>query len=195
MRVKKAVMALAASIAGFALSAPALAAYISIDDSDPSTITITAGDFEGGFSVDGNLITTGLFESGSITLADGGHSIDGSWIDLGQAGNARIDLYFALPGNPNFTTSGIEFGTTTDGFMATLSGSFGGYIDPSNYFSTPLPTLAQNGQTGFSGVPFLSVSFTSESVPEPTTLALMGLGLAGMVFRKKARAAPISAGP
>jgi hypothetical protein len=169
-----------------AFCAPASAAYIAIDDSDPATITITAGDFEGGFSVDGNLLTTGLGNSGTITLQDGGYSISGSWIDLGQANGARVDLLFALAGNPGFATSGIEFGATSDGTFATLGGSFGGYVDPSLYFPTLLPTLLQDGQTGLSGMAFLSVSFVSEAtVPEPGSLALLGLGGALLAWRRR----------
>ena len=170
-----------AAVFGVGFSAPALAAFIAIDDSDPANITISAGDFEGGFSVNGSLLTIGLGSSASLTLPDGGNSISGTWIDLGEANNTRVDLLFALPGNPTFTTSGIEFGVTSDGTNATLSGSFGGFIDPSFYFFTTLPTLPQDGGTGIGGVAFLSVSFISEgvgAVPEPGTLALLGLAAA-----------------
>lgn len=77
--------ALVAVVASIWFSAPVSAAYVAIDDSDLTQVTITAGDFEGGFSVNGSLLTTGLGNSGSIMLADGGYSISGSWIDLGQA--------------------------------------------------------------------------------------------------------------
>ncbi len=164
---------------------PASAAYIAIDDSDRDTITITAGDFEEGFSVNGVLLTMGIGDSGTITLADGGYSISGSWIDLGASAGTRVDLLFALATNPGFTTSGLEFGASSDGFLGSLTGSFGGYIDPSLYFSTVLPTLAQNGQTGYSGTAYLSVSFRSE-VPVPATALLLVIGALGAtVCRRK----------
>ena len=180
-------LATAAAIAatGLCMALPASAAYIAIDDSDVNTITITAGDFEQGFSVNGNLLTSGLGNSGSLTLADGGFSISGSWIDLGEAAGSRLDLLFALFGNPGFTTSGIEFGVGSDGFFGTLNGSFGGYVDPSLYFFTGQPTLEQNGQTGYGSVAYLSVSFVSEAVPEPGSLALAGLALAGVAALRR----------
>lgn len=178
-----------ATVLAAALAAPAQAAFITIDDSDTGFITITAGDFEGGFSVNGNLLTTGLGNSGSITLADGGYSIDGSWIDRGAAAGQRADILFALDGNPTFSTSGVEFGATSDGNMATLTGSFGGYIDPSLYFFTGLPTFSQDGHTEVGGIAFLSVSFTSEAaaVPVPGSLALAGLALLGLPLVRRRR--------
>ena len=72
----------------FGFSAPASAAFITIDDRNVNSVTISAGDFEGGFFVNGDLLTTGLGNSGSVTLADGGFTISGSWIDEGGADEA-----------------------------------------------------------------------------------------------------------
>lgn len=180
----------AAAVAIGAAALPAHAAFIAIDDSDPLTITITAGDFEGGFSVNGTLLTSGIGNSASVTLvdADGGYSISGSWIDLGLAAGKRVDILFAIDSNPTFTTSGLEFGVTSDGSNGTLNGTFGGYINPSLYFSTGLPTVSQDGHTELGGVDFLSVSFKSELIPAPGSLALSGLALLALPLLRRRRA-------
>ncbi|NWF84187.1 MAG: PEP-CTERM sorting domain-containing protein [Bryobacteraceae bacterium] len=174
--MKKAAVCQFAFLAALLLALPSGlgAAYILIDDRDPNTITISAGDFEEGFYLEGNLFTMGLGNGNTQTLPDGGYNISGSWIDLGQSGN-RVDLLFTMPGDPSLVFSGIEFGTSTDGVLGTLNGSFGGATG-SYYFTTVLPTALQNGQALDGAAPFLSVRFISEAVvPEPSTLLLLSV--------------------
>lgn len=185
--MKNAVICQLAVLAALLLALPSGlgAAYILIDDRDPNTITISAGDFEEGFSLDGNLFTIGLGNGNTTTLIDGGHSISGSWIDLGQSGN-RVDLLFAMPGDPSLVFSGIEFETSTDGNLGTLTGGFGGATGDV-YFSTLLPTALQDGQALDGAAPFLSVRFISEAVvPEPSTLLLFS-ALAPIIIAARRR--------
>jgi hypothetical protein len=166
----------------FAATLPAQAAFLIIDDSDPDTITVTAGDFESGFSVNGTLLTIGLSDNGSATFNDGTVlGFEGSWIDLGLS-DADYDINFGI-GNVIF--SGVEAGGSTDGFLGTITGEFAGF-DPSTNYGVGAGVLPQDGSTVDFSFPFLGARFVSEArVPEPTTLAALGVGLALIGFSRR----------
>ena len=155
---------------------PAQAAYIVIDDSDVDTITITAGDFEYGFSVDGTSLSSGLGSGGSLTLADGAaYEYEGSWIDLGGS-SATWLRYFGID---DVVYSGVESFGSTDGSIGTISGAFAGFDILTAYSSDPT-TRPQDGSSVDFSYPYLRATFISEivPVPEPGTLALLAVGLA-----------------
>ena len=152
------------------LPVAANAAFISIDDTDKDTITISVNDFEGCFSVNGLELSCGLGDPQSITLADDTvWSFEGTWIDLGASTSNSGAHYFGLMGE---VFSGVEWSVYTNGFYGTIRGAFTGldlccsYGPPSNGVLNP-----QDGSTRDFSQPYLSATFTSEvAVPEPGTL-------------------------
>ncbi|MCX5805961.1 MAG: hypothetical protein NT010_07830 [Proteobacteria bacterium] len=177
------------ALAFFALSlvfiAPASAAYITVDDSNPFTVTITAGQFEGGFYVDGQLLTSG-YDSGSVTLLDGMHSFYGAWVTVG-APDGGAQVLFAHTGNPTRVTSGLGiYWVNNDGIYSTFNGGFAGYAGPAGYFDTQLPTVSQDGHTEYSSAPYMGITFISENpVPIPSGILLLAPGFLGLVALRK----------
>jgi hypothetical protein len=102
MRIKNLYASALGTAACLLACTAAKGSFISIDDTSPNeTITITANDFEGGFSVNGNLIQQGLGNPGSVTLPETGPiTFLGRWIDLGQTVAGTRDIYLVEQNDP-----------------------------------------------------------------------------------------------
>ena len=192
---------LMAVLAWLAMALPALAATITIDDRTDS-ITITWDGFDeggvtGGFAVNGDADRT---EKGSKTVQEGqAITFDGKWRAF-AAGSGGGTINFLESGtivNGVGTISDIltiSWSITMNNagqFLAVMSGSFTSDSDPPNLGAdTGIVETGSFQSVGYqSNVPNLGnpdhLFINVASDPEPSTLALLGIGIAGMLLRRR----------
>jgi hypothetical protein len=188
------------AVSAIALIAPnsANAAAIGINDAGTEgSIVFSANDFEGGISLDGTLLQTGLNNLQSRTVSEGTagapitHTFSGTWLTPGGLTPSTQTIAFQEGSTP--TSAGVSdiltlaFSNTTLGGAAAglVTGTFVSDLDPS---LLPLPagaTVVSEATPFLFSAPFLTGSATSDvdvAVPEPASLALLGSALLGFGF-------------
>lgn len=173
------------------------AAFITIDDSVSGSVTISAGDFENNFRVNGITLSNGLFSSGSLTVS-AGTTLDftGSWITDEEPLPPSQTWYIINPANPSVVEDilSVEFGEDGYGYI------FGTFASNVNL---PLPPELPSGNSlflegpsaldfsaPFSGNVVIFQSEETSPVPEVQTYAsLFGAALIGAQVWRRKRAA------
>jgi hypothetical protein len=177
---------LATCAIALALGAPTLAraAFITIDDENGAGVIVSAGDFEFGFTVNGDQLSDGIGSSGSDTIAAGTPvNFTGSYLDNGATPPQSAAIFvIAAPGSADAIAE-LSYTAGTDGEFDNLSGS---YIT-GDLGAVPVgaTTLVQGDSFDFF-LPFDANALVTTTVPEPISLTLLGTGILGLgVIRRR----------
>jgi hypothetical protein len=196
---------------GLAFASSANALLISdLDLSALSFETIYAADTNFPTSASGTSNGVGYSVSGTfyapfsnMTSSQSFNDLPGRYDDIHAGGDftitfdTPIDALLVALGNDNSTGDGPDFGLTpADSTGITVSGTKLSIVDINGalallQFASPISSLTHTNDSQTDGFDMAFFAYESDQgngqVPLPTTLALLGLGLAGFATRKRVR--------
>jgi hypothetical protein len=177
--------------AGLLAPGAARAAFMSINDvtSPLATLTFSLNDFEGGFFINGNLVQQGLGHPAIVNVPESPMvTFTGNWIDLGQTPTGTHTIFWVYPTQPGTVSDELTFSTNSSGGFGHMSGTWLTNVN------IPLPGgatgIPENGATVDFSQPFFTaqaIAGDPPAIPEPSTLALLGLGVVGLAAWRRWR--------
>ena len=172
------------------------AAALTFDDTNPNhLITVSANDFEFALTVNGSPFQLGLNNPASGDFSEANPlNFRGRWKDRGQSGSGSRTIYLVQAGDPTQISDILRYSWSTNGSTGTIDGDF--TSDLVNNLGllpaglNPGDVFVENGQPVAFSLPFLVGTINSDvdAVPEPATLALVSLALAGVAFTRRRKA-------